>query len=84
MQSENFFSLDDCINTNYKYESLLSCLVSQSNPSIIENTLNSNFSVQEESVHIIFGITIPKVIGSLDNKHKNMSITSNDILSTPR
>ena len=48
---ESFLNLDDCINANYHYESLLSRLGNQPN----SNKYNKDLNPKEDLVAITFG-----------------------------
>ena len=61
-----FFNIDDCINFNYNYESLHSCLLSQL--SLNKNKFNSNPSRAEDLVPITFGKLIPTGINDTRQK----------------
>ena len=81
LNTERFLNLDDCINTNYNYESLCSCLVSHSNSN--QNYKNFESSTHEDLVPITLSELIPedKVC---KNDSENMSVLQNDIHSASR
>ena len=57
--SEMFLTLDQCINSNFNYESLRSRLTSNTNKKSSKNEINNTIN-QTGLVPIIFGIFISK------------------------
>ena len=63
LENEVFTCLDDCINNNFNYESIRSCLVSQDKN---KNRVENNNS--EDLIPIVFGTIVHNVRRNADDK----------------
>ena len=77
LYTESFSNLDDCINSNYNYESMRSRLASHHNKNNTEN-----FSENDDLVPITFGLIVSKFDSKNSSQKVNISSKNDSAIST--
>ena len=77
LYTESFSNLDDCINSNYNFESMRSRLVSHHNKNNTEN-----FSESDDLVPITFGLIVSKFDSKNSSQNVNISSKHGSNIST--